>query len=101
MPNFLRHIADLGLKILIAEMDVMDKDLLTDIAIHDCAIAGLYALAGLYKDILSAIVEESTVIGVNTWDSDKHTWISTDAPKDESTSMRLLSCDRDLHRKLA
>ena len=77
-------------------MDVMDKDLLTDIAIRDRAIAGLD------EDILSAMMEESTVIGVNTWEiSDKHTWISTDAPKDESTSMRLLSCDHNLHRKLA
>ena len=58
--NFLRNIADLGLKILVAEMDVMDKDLPTDIAIGDRAIAGLY------EDILSVIVEESTVIGVNT-----------------------------------
>ena len=99
--NFLRNIADLGLKILVAEMDVMDKDLPTNIAIHDRAIAGLYALAGLYKDILSAIVEESTVIGVNTWDSDKHTWISAHAPEDKSTSMRLLSSDRNMHRQLA
>lgn len=60
MPNFIRHIADLGLKILIAEMDVMDKDLLTDIAIRDRAITGLD------KDILSFMMEESTVIGVNT-----------------------------------
>ncbi|HEY9778700.1 MAG TPA: hypothetical protein V6D09_00935 [Leptolyngbyaceae cyanobacterium] len=60
MPNFLRHIADLGLKILIAEMDVMDKDLLTDIAIRDRAITGLD------EDILSFMMEESTVIGVNT-----------------------------------
>ena len=95
MPNFLRHIADLGLKILVAEMGVMDKNLPTEIAIRD------RPLAGLDEDILSAIVEESTVIGVNTWDSDKHTRISAHAPKDESTSMRLLSCDRDLHRKLA
>lgn len=96
MPNFLRHIADLGLKILIAEMDVMDKDLLTDIAIRDRAITGLD------EDILSFMMEESTVIGVNTWEiSDKHTWISAHAPKDESTSMRLLSCDRDMRRKLA
>jgi len=95
LQNFLRNIAGLGLKILFTEMDVMDKDLPTDIAIGDRAIAGLY------EDILSVIVEESTVIGVNTWDGDKRTWISAHAPKDESTSMRLLSCDCDLHRKLA
>lgn len=96
LPNFLRNIAGLGLKILFTEMDVMDKDLPTEIAIGDRAIAGLY------EDILSVIVEESTVIGVNTWEiSDKHTWISAHAPKDESTSMRLLSCDRDMRRKLA
>ena len=35
LPNFIRNIADLGLKILVAEMDVMDKDLPTNIAIHD------------------------------------------------------------------
>ena len=95
LPNFLRNIADLGLKILVAEMDVMDKDLLTDIAIRDRAITGLD------EDILSVIVEESTVIGVNTWDGDKRTWVSAHAPKDESTSMRLLLCDGDMRRKLA
>ena len=41
-------------------MDVMDKDLLTDIAIRDRAITGLD------EDILSFMMEESTVIGVNT-----------------------------------
>jgi endo-1,4-beta-xylanase len=96
LQNFLRNIADLGLKILFTEMDVMDKDLPTDIAIRDRAIAGLY------EDILSVIVEESTVIRVNTWEiGDKRTWISAHAPKDESTSMRLLSCDCDMRRKLA
>ena len=38
----------------------MDKDLLTDIAISDRAITGLD------EDILSVMMEESTVIGVNT-----------------------------------
>lgn len=96
LQNFLRNIADLGLKILVTEMDVMDKDLPTDIAIRDRAIAGLS------EDILLVMGEESTVIGVNTWEiSGKHMWISAHAPKDESTSMRLLSCTADMQRKLA
>lgn len=96
LQNFLRNIAGLGLKILATQMDVMDKDLPTDIAIRDRVIAGLYG------DILSVIVEESTVIGVNTWEiGDKRTWISANAPKDESTSVDLISCDCDMRRKLA
>lgn len=63
LQTFLRNVADLGLKILITEMDVTDTALPGDIAVRDRKVAGLY------EDILSVVLNEPAVIGATHGES--------------------------------
>ncbi len=89
-------VAGLGLKILVTEMDVSDLDLPGDISLRDRMVAGVY------EDILAVMLDEPALVGVNTWGlSDKYTWISWFAPRNDGTSVRPLPCNCDMQRKLA
>jgi endo-1,4-beta-xylanase len=90
--SFLKSVANLGLKILISEMDVIDYNLPRDINTRDAQIAALY------ERYLTIALEEPAVIGLNTWGlSDKYTWISR---QDELPS-RPLPLDDQMNRKPA
>ncbi|WP_295621695.1 endo-1,4-beta-xylanase [Chamaesiphon sp. GL140_3_metabinner_50] len=94
--KFLRDIAKLGLKIMITELDVIDKDLPTDIKSRDRLIAGTY------EDYLTTVLAEPAVIAIINWGfTDPHTWISGYAPRKDGTDVRPLPFDRDLKPKLA
>jgi endo-1,4-beta-xylanase len=94
--KFLREVARLGLKILITEMDVTDKDLPLDVNVRDRIVAATY------EDYLSVVVSEPSVIAVITWGlSDRYTWISEYAPRTDQSPVRTLPLDRDLKPKLA
>jgi endo-1,4-beta-xylanase len=91
LQAFLREVANLGLKILITEMDVADPDPSASVEVRDRIIAGFY------EDYLSTVLNEPAVIAVTTWGlSDKYTWL-----KKDSISGRPLPLDVDMHRKLA
>jgi endo-1,4-beta-xylanase len=93
---FLKDVASLGLKILISEMDVIDRNLPSDIPVRDRIIAGIY------EDYLSVVVEEPAVIAVLTWGlSDRDTWHSTWNPRPDKAPVRPLPLDTQLKRKLA
>jgi endo-1,4-beta-xylanase len=96
LQNFLADVADLGLKILVTQMDVSDKNLPKDVNTRDRMIAGVY------EDFLSVVLAEPAVIAVITWGlSDKHTWLSWNAPRQDGASVRPLPLDAQLNRKLA
>jgi endo-1,4-beta-xylanase len=94
--DFLSKVASLGLKILITEMDVRDKDLPSDPVVRDRIIAGAY------EDYLSVVLNEPAVIAVVTWGlSDRYTWISEFFPRSDGALVRPLPLDADLKPKLA
>lgn len=96
LEAFVRNIAGLGLKILITELDVIDKRLPADIEVRDRIVAGVY------EDFLSVVLEEPAVIAVLTWGvSDRYTWHSTYNPREDKSSVRTLPLDAQLKRKLA
>lgn len=96
LKTFLRDVADLGLKILITEMDVTDKKLPLDINVRDRIVAGVY------EDYLSVVLQEAAVIAVLTWGlSDRYTWLAKDQPLADRVSVRPLPMDSELRRKLA
>jgi endo-1,4-beta-xylanase len=96
LQQFLRDVAKLGLKIMITEMDVTDKDLPGDIAVRDRIVAAAY------EDYLSVVLAEPAVIAVITWGvSDRYTWLSDYAPRPDRAPVRPLPFDRHLQRKLA
>jgi endo-1,4-beta-xylanase len=96
LKTFLRDVASLGLKIVITEMDVGDAGMPTDIKVRDRMVAEVY------KQFLSVVLEEPAVLGAITWGlSDKYTWLSNYAPREDGTPVRSLPYDAEMNRKLA
>jgi endo-1,4-beta-xylanase len=96
LRTFLRDVASLGYKILITELDVVDKKLPVDIARRDRIVARAY------EDYLSVVLDEKAVIAVLTWGlSDRATWHSNYNPRPDRAPVRPLPIDSNLKRKLA
>lgn len=96
LRNFLQNVADLGLKIMLTEMDVIDKQLPKDTAMRDRIVAATY------EDYLSVILDEPAVIAVITWGlSDRYTWLSQNHSRRDKAPVRPLPYDAQMRRKLA
>jgi endo-1,4-beta-xylanase len=96
LRNFLHDVASLGLKILVTELDVTDKNLPENTGVRDRIVAAAY------EDYLSAVLDEPAAIGVLTWGlSDRYTWLSEFAPRADGAPVRSLPLDAELKRKLA
>jgi endo-1,4-beta-xylanase len=94
--RFLHAVENLGLSILITEMDVRDHLLPGDIAVRD----GL--VAKQYYNYLSFILQFKSVKTVLTWGlSDRSTWISTHNPRKDGLPVRPLLYDAELQPKPA
>lgn len=95
LKAFLHDVAQLGLEIVVTEMDVIDQDLPTDINLRDRMVAQMY------ENFLSAVLDEPATSGVITWGlSDRLTWLSA-TKRNDGTSVRPLPLDAQLNRKLA
>ncbi len=94
--RFLSDIASLGLKILITELDVEDKNLPADVAVRDRIVASAY------EDFLSVALDETAVIAVITWGlNDPYSWLAETSPRSDGLPIRPLPLDESLNRKLA
>ncbi|SRR5579883_55025 len=97
LKAFVRDVADLGLKVLITEIDVRDTKLPEEPALRARSVAGVY------EDYLSAVLEEPAVIAVLTWGlSDHYTWLAEGIPEpNDKGRVRPLPLDAQMKRKLA
>ncbi|MBO3460955.1 endo-1,4-beta-xylanase [Aetokthonos hydrillicola Thurmond2011] len=94
--KFLADVADLGLKIMISELDVIDNILPVDTVDRDRIVADIY------EDYLSVALTEKAVVGVITWGlSDRYTWLSSFAPRSDKAPVRPLPFDLNFKPKLA
>lgn len=96
--QFLRDVASLGLKIQITELDVIEKWLPEnmELATRDLLVAQAY------HDFLEVALDEPAVNTVVTWGlSDRYTWLTWFAPREDGSSVRPLPLDQQLNRKLA
>lgn len=94
--RFLGDVADLGLKILVTELDVADKNLPKDPATRDRIVADVY------RNYLSAVLAEPAVIVVQTWGlSDRYTWLTKQQPRSDGAAVRPLPFDAQLQPKPA
>ena len=96
--DFVGEVAQLGLKIIITELDVRDRHLPQDITVRDRIVAGVY------EDYLSAVLDEPAVIAVNTWGlSDRYTWLANPkrGARDDGAPIRPLPLDAEFVRKPA
>jgi endo-1,4-beta-xylanase len=92
--EFMASVRKMGLQVYITELDVNEDDLpYDDVAQRDRAIAGIY------KQYLSAVLPEKAVKAVLTWGvSDNHTWLNngpTHKKKQPNRPQRSLPFDRD------
>lgn len=95
LRDFLKDVASLGLKIMITELDVSEKQDL-DVATRDQAIAGVY------ENFLSVMLDEPAVTTVITWGlSDRYTWLSERKQRPNIGLLRPLPLDAQMERKLA
>ncbi|NER26728.1 MAG: endo-1,4-beta-xylanase [Symploca sp. SIO1C4] len=96
---FVGDVADLGLKIMVTELDVKDQHLPKDTNVRDRIVAGAY------EDYLSAVLDEPAVISVITWGlSDPYSWRAKPqfgGDRKDGTPVRPLPLDAQMKRKLA
>lgn len=96
LRQFLGRAAEMGLKIMVTELDVIDEKLPADISLRDRYVAAAY------ENYLTAVLEEPAVIGIITWGlSDRYTWLSGEEPRRDGLAVRPLPLDENGGRKLA
>ena len=89
--SFLRAVSDLGVKVIVSELDVIDSELPADAANRDQAVANVYF------DYLSTVLHSSMVPAVLTWGiSNRYTWIAGYKPRKDNAKARPLPFDEDL-----
>src|SRR5262249_40313861 len=89
--RFLKQVADLGLKLLITEMDVADDPLPKDVAARDRAVAQVY------YDYLHAVLKQRNVVAVLTWGlSNGTTWLAELQPRADGAPVRPLPFDDEM-----
>jgi endo-1,4-beta-xylanase len=96
LRQFLKNIADLGLKIAVTELDVTDEKLPKDISQRDRIVYDAY------REYLDIVLAEPAVDTVVLWGlSDAHTWITDIRPRKDGEKVRPLPYDENLQPKLA
>ena len=100
LADFLKEISDRGLKIMITELDVVDRASPSDISTRDVEVAALY------RRYLDVTLDNRAVIGVVTWGlTDKDSWITRgDSPnfrRADGLPARPLPLDDHYRRKPA
>ena len=89
--QFLQEIQDLGLSILVTEMDVRDQHLHADIKMRDRLVAEQY------EKYLSFLLQFKGVKTILTWGlSDRYSWIAGHNPRTDGLSVRPLPYDAGL-----
>ena len=89
--QFLREVEDLGLSILVTEMDVRERELPADVELRDRLVAEQY-----YK-YLSFMLQFKSVKTVLTWGlTNRHTWMAQTLPRPDGLPVRPLPFDAEL-----
>jgi endo-1,4-beta-xylanase len=89
--HFLDEVADLGLAILITELDIRDQHLMGSVESRDQAVAKKY------YDYLSFMVQRKALQAVLTWGlSSRYTWLTKQSPRPDGSPVRPLPYDADL-----
>ena len=90
--DFLSRVSDLGMKIVISELDITEKGPETELVDRDRAIANEISR------YLNVVLQEKSVVAVVTWGlSARYTWLSNYARRSDGQPVRPLPYDSDLH----
>jgi len=96
LEQFMKDVQSLGLKMMLTEMDVNDRDLPADIPTRDAAVADLYS------SYLKTTLANKNVLALLTWGiTDKYTWLNHEGARKDGLPERSLPFDADLKPKPA
>lgn len=94
--RFLAEVEDLGLAIMITELDVNDATLAADVARRDSAVAAAITA------FLQTTLQHGALVTMNVWGlSDRHTWLSGLCTVDGCLPLRPTLLDANLAKKPA
>lgn len=96
LTAFMSELRGMGLKLLLTEMDVNDRELPTAIPARDHAVAETYA------NYLQTTLADQAVIALLTWGiTDRFTWLNHEDNRKDGQPERCLPFDADLKPKPA
>ena len=96
LTEFMQQLQGMGLKLLLTEMDVNDRDLPSEIATRDQAVAATY---GSY---LKTTLANPGVVAALTWGlTDKYTWLNGEDSRPDKQPERALPFDAEMRPTLA
>lgn len=94
--QFLRDVASMGLKIVISELDVNDRELPQNLKLRDRIVAETY------YQYLSVVLDEPAVTTVINWGlTDRYSWLNDFTPRQDGAPLRPLLRDQQYKQKLA
>jgi endo-1,4-beta-xylanase len=92
LKEFLSRVSDLGLKIVVSELDVTEKGPETEVADRDKAVANEISR------YLNVVLQEKAVVAVVSWGlSSRYSWLASYARRPDGQQVRPLPYDSDLH----
>jgi endo-1,4-beta-xylanase len=93
---FLNEVRQMGLGVMITELDVSDRQCPRDLRRRDAMVADTY------RAHVELVLEESRTLAVTTWGlDDGRSWLAEDRPRPDGAAVRPLPFDRALRRKPA
>ena len=96
LAAFLQDVADLGLEIIVSELDVIDRCYAADFAERDQLVSAVY------DRFLEVALDQPAVKSVTTWGlSDRFTWLNEFRPRQDGLKVRALPYDDNMRRKPA
>ena len=94
--RFVSDVSDLGLDLMITELDVSDDQLPANVEARDCRVAAVY------QSYLDMMLEQPRLISLAAWGlSDRYSWLNEFRPRKDDQPVRPLPFDADLRRKPA
>ena len=91
LTKFMADIQSLGLKIMLTEMDVNDRNLPADIPTRDRLVGAVYA------HYLDVALSNKNVLALLTWGiTDRSTWLNHEGARKDGVAERALPFDADL-----
>ncbi|HVG27456.1 MAG TPA: endo-1,4-beta-xylanase [Acidobacteriaceae bacterium] len=96
LTKFMQDVQALGLKMLLTEMDVNDRELPPDVGARDAAVAEVY------RSYLNTTLANPAVVALLTWGiTDRFTWLNHEGNRKDTQPERCLPFDTDLQPKAA
>ncbi|MGI4855043.1 MAG: endo-1,4-beta-xylanase [Janthinobacterium lividum] len=92
LTRFMADVQSMGLKLLVTELDVNDRDVEAATVQRDKTVAAVYA------NFLKTVVSSKDVVAVLTWGlTDKYTWLNGEDSRPDHLPERCLPFDENFH----